>query len=229
MGFKSPYEVLHKRKPDYSYLRVFGSTCYPCLRPYANKKFDPRSLQCIFLGYHVQYKGYRCLHPPTGRIYISRHVIFDEDLFPFEHWYKDFVEPMSTPLLKAWQSTPSPPSLFPTVQHPTPMLHQTLAVVRDIDVATPAVEPDRSEIHAFDEVLDQATLPSTPPVQTEQPRSHQMTTRLQRGITKPNPRYTLIMRTDLPTVPRTTAAALKHEGWRNSMGEEIYRSTYRER
>ena len=30
---KSPYEVLYKRKPEYSALRSFGSACYPSLRP----------------------------------------------------------------------------------------------------------------------------------------------------------------------------------------------------
>ena len=101
VGFKSPYELINNLKPDYSFLRVFGSACYPCLRSYGQNKFDPRSLQCIFLGYHSQYKGYRCLYPPTGRIYISRHVIFDEDVFPFENRYKYYVVPLSTPLLQA--------------------------------------------------------------------------------------------------------------------------------
>lgn len=54
-----------------------------CLRPYAANKFAPRSSQCIFLGYNAQSKGYRCFHLASGRVYISRHVIFDKDLFPF--------------------------------------------------------------------------------------------------------------------------------------------------
>lgn len=62
VGFKTAYELLHKRKPEYSFLRVFGAACYLCLRPYGTHKFDPQSLQCIFLGYHAQYKGYRCLY-----------------------------------------------------------------------------------------------------------------------------------------------------------------------
>lgn len=83
LNYKSPSELLLQQKPDYSFLRVFGSACYPCLRSYTNHKFDHRSLQCVFLGYQAQYKGYRFLYPPTGRIYISRHVIFDEGCFPF--------------------------------------------------------------------------------------------------------------------------------------------------
>ncbi|KAB2615845.1 hypothetical protein D8674_022433 [Pyrus ussuriensis x Pyrus communis] len=30
-----------------------------------------------------QYKGYHCFHPPTGRVYLSSHVKFNKDDFPF--------------------------------------------------------------------------------------------------------------------------------------------------
>jgi hypothetical protein len=38
---------------------------------------------CVFLGYSAMHKGYKCLDHRTGRIYISRDVIFDEAVFPF--------------------------------------------------------------------------------------------------------------------------------------------------
>ena len=37
---------------------------------------------CTFFGYSHKHKGYKCLDP-SGRIYISRHVAFDENMFPF--------------------------------------------------------------------------------------------------------------------------------------------------
>jgi hypothetical protein len=37
----------------------------------------------VFLGYNLHHKGYRCLHVPSGRLYISRNVVFDESRFPF--------------------------------------------------------------------------------------------------------------------------------------------------
>ena len=37
----------------------------------------------MFVGYIIRHKGYKCLHIPTARIYISRDVIFDEQFFPF--------------------------------------------------------------------------------------------------------------------------------------------------
>ena len=38
---------------------------------------------CIFLGYSAQHKGYRYLDLTSNRVITSRHVIFDEDAFPF--------------------------------------------------------------------------------------------------------------------------------------------------
>jgi hypothetical protein len=38
----------------------------------------------VFLGYSSRNKGFKCLEPSTGRVYISRDVIFDESVFPFE-------------------------------------------------------------------------------------------------------------------------------------------------
>lgn len=51
LDLRSPSEVLVGLPPTYTALRTFGSACYPYLRPYATHKFDPRSLQCIFIGY----------------------------------------------------------------------------------------------------------------------------------------------------------------------------------
>jgi hypothetical protein len=35
----------------------------------------------VFLGYSSLHKGYKCLHVPSNRVYISRDVIFDENVF----------------------------------------------------------------------------------------------------------------------------------------------------
>jgi hypothetical protein len=65
------------------FLRTFGCACWPNLRPFNPQKLEFRSKQCVFLGYSNHHKGFKCLEPTTGRIYISRDVVFDEHLFPF--------------------------------------------------------------------------------------------------------------------------------------------------
>lgn len=114
-GNISPYEALVKKPPVYTSLRVFGSSCYPFLRPYGQNKFDPKSLHCVFIGYSEKHKGYRCLHPPTARVYISRHVLFNESKFPYQTEYKSFLEAPTSRLLDAWKAEFLPPSAPPSV------------------------------------------------------------------------------------------------------------------
>lgn len=80
----SLWEALFHHPSDYLTLCVFGCACYPYLRPYSLHKLDPRTRQCVMLGYNLNHKGYRCLDPSTRRLYLSHHVIFDESHFPFK-------------------------------------------------------------------------------------------------------------------------------------------------
>ncbi|KAM1723463.1 hypothetical protein COP2_022337 [Malus domestica] len=64
-------------------LKAFGYACFPHLVAYNKHKLMPKSVKCVFIGYDLHYKGYRCLDPITGRVYISRNVTFDELTFPF--------------------------------------------------------------------------------------------------------------------------------------------------
>jgi hypothetical protein len=79
----TPLERLFHQKPDYSFLQTFGCACWPHLRPYNTRKLEFRSKQCVFLGVSDMHKGYKCLDITSGRVYISRDVIFDETVFPF--------------------------------------------------------------------------------------------------------------------------------------------------
>jgi hypothetical protein len=80
----SPFEKLFHTAPEYNFLKTFGCACWLNLRPYNSHKLQPRSTQCVFLGYSISHKGYKCFHIPTGRTYISRDVIFLETQFPFQ-------------------------------------------------------------------------------------------------------------------------------------------------
>jgi hypothetical protein len=43
----------------------------------------------VFIGYSAIHKGYKCLEPKTGRVYISHDVVFDEQIFPFEDLHEN--------------------------------------------------------------------------------------------------------------------------------------------
>jgi hypothetical protein len=79
----TPLERLLQTPPNYSMLRVFGCACWPHLRAYNKTKLSFRSKECVFLGYSSLHKGYKCLDRESGRVYVSRDVIFDEHVFPF--------------------------------------------------------------------------------------------------------------------------------------------------
>ena len=100
-NYVSPWEILFRNSPDYKSFKIFGCACYPLLRPYNSHKFRLRSTQCVFLGYASNAKGYLCLDQNTNRLYTSRHVIFDENTFP----YHDIL-PMSSS--SSPSSTPNP-------------------------------------------------------------------------------------------------------------------------
>jgi len=79
---RSPFEVLFGNRPSYDHLRIFGCACFPALAPFGRGKLDFKSIECVFLGYSQHYKGYQCLDPLSGKIYLSRHVLFDETHYP---------------------------------------------------------------------------------------------------------------------------------------------------
>lgn len=68
-----------------------------------NNKMDPKSLICVFPGYNEKYKSFRCFHPPTGRVYISRHVLFNESQFPYSDICYKLLPTPASPLLSAWR------------------------------------------------------------------------------------------------------------------------------
>jgi hypothetical protein len=79
----SPIEKLFDTKLAYSFLRTFGCTCWPNLQLYNTNKHAFCSKQCAFLGYNTHHKGYMCLDISSDCVYISRDVVFDENVFPF--------------------------------------------------------------------------------------------------------------------------------------------------
>ena len=76
-----PFTRLFGSTPDYSLLRTFGCLCYPHID--TDHKLGARATPCILLGHATNHRGYHCLDLNTNKIIISRHVTFDETVFPF--------------------------------------------------------------------------------------------------------------------------------------------------
>ncbi|RVW51857.1 Retrovirus-related Pol polyprotein from transposon TNT 1-94 [Vitis vinifera] len=63
--------------------RVFGCVAFVHLHKYQCTKLTSHALQCVFVGYALHKKGYRCYHPPTRQMYITMDVVFHEDSMYF--------------------------------------------------------------------------------------------------------------------------------------------------
>ncbi|GKC35939.1 retrovirus-related pol polyprotein from transposon TNT 1-94 [Tanacetum coccineum] len=75
---KTPYELLHDRKPDLTYFYVFGALCYPTNDDEDLGKLKPKADIGIFIGYAPAKKAYRIYNKRTRLIMETIHVEFDE-------------------------------------------------------------------------------------------------------------------------------------------------------
>ncbi|GKE40896.1 retrovirus-related pol polyprotein from transposon TNT 1-94, partial [Tanacetum coccineum] len=62
---KTPYELVHDKKPDLTFLRVFGALCYPTNDNEDLGKLQPTADIGIFVGYAPSKKGYRIYNKRT--------------------------------------------------------------------------------------------------------------------------------------------------------------------
>ncbi|GJR95896.1 retrovirus-related pol polyprotein from transposon TNT 1-94 [Tanacetum coccineum] len=75
---KTPYELVHDKKPDLTFFRVFGALCYPTNDSEDLGKFQAKADIGIFVGYAPSRKGYRIYNKRTRRLMETIHVTFDE-------------------------------------------------------------------------------------------------------------------------------------------------------
>ncbi|KAK2354410.1 putative mitochondrial protein [Trifolium repens] len=155
LQFQVPYFVLFKIQPDYKFLKVFGCACFPLLRPYNNHKLDFRSQECLFLGYSPSHKGYRCLSS-SGRLYISKDVLFNESRFPYNDLFSLSTGSSSKPTDSAVTL-----SMLPLPEHVPPI---------SLPAGTGTM-PDPTTSVQSPSPLSATPVPSTPHSVTNQPLS----------------------------------------------------------
>jgi hypothetical protein len=67
LQFQTPFDVLHHTvsTPTIPNLspKVFGCVAFVHLHKGLRPKLEPRALRCVFVGYALHQKGYRCYHP----------------------------------------------------------------------------------------------------------------------------------------------------------------------
>nr|XP_048328550.1 uncharacterized protein LOC125422126 [Ziziphus jujuba var. spinosa] len=79
---KTSQEAWSGRKPSISHLRVFGNIAHVHVPGEKRSKLDEKSEKYVFIGYDINFKGYKLYNPKFGKIVISQDVIFSEE----EEW-----------------------------------------------------------------------------------------------------------------------------------------------
>jgi hypothetical protein len=78
--------MVHKRKPDYSPLRVFGCRAWAHIQRKERKSLQDHAKPCVFLGCPEDFKGWKLWDPSAnggrGGVIVSRDIVWNEDEFP---------------------------------------------------------------------------------------------------------------------------------------------------
>ncbi|KAH0748089.1 hypothetical protein KY290_027321 [Solanum tuberosum] len=117
---RSPFELAFHRSPDYTLLKAFGSKHY----------------------------GYRCLDRASGRLYIARHVRFDETTFPFA----------SLSILGPYPST---------LSNSIPWASSSISLPNNLSTTTPNSPLLASNIPATSSFKSSSSISSSPPTRSQ--------------------------------------------------------------
>ncbi|KAJ9566114.1 hypothetical protein OSB04_002080 [Centaurea solstitialis] len=76
---KTPYELWKGKKPNISFLRIWGCEVY-VKRP-TSEKLKPKSDKCFFIGYPRTTVGYYFYNPEENKVFVARNGKFLEEKF----------------------------------------------------------------------------------------------------------------------------------------------------
>ncbi|GJY26955.1 retrovirus-related pol polyprotein from transposon TNT 1-94 [Tanacetum coccineum] len=156
---KTPYELLHNKPPDLSYLHVFGALCYPTNDCENLGKLQPKADIGIFIGYAPTKKAFRIYNRHTRRIIETIHVDFDElTAMASEHSSSELALHEMTPATISSGLVSNPPPSTPFVPPLRtdwdivfqPMFDELLNPPPSVDVQAPKVIAPIAEVVALE-------------------------------------------------------------------------------
>nr|GFA57333.1 hypothetical protein [Tanacetum cinerariifolium] len=177
---KTPYELLHNKLPDLSFLYVFGALYYLTNESENLGKLQPKANIRIFIGYAPTKKAFLIYNRRTRRIVETIHVDFDElTTMAYEQSSSGPALNEMTPAIislglvqKSSSSTPYvPPSkndcdllfqpMFNELLNPPPSVdHQAPEVITPIVEVIPLVQAESTGLPSLSSVDQDAASPS---------------------------------------------------------------------
>lgn len=206
----SPYETLYGDPPDYEDFKAFGCLAFCASTSTKGDKFQNRGVPCVFIGYPPSNKGYRLLTLADNSIIISRDVLFQEQIFPYN-------DAMST----AGYMSPVPISL-----------PSSPSVAWDYDMFVPASDDNASHTSTADSADNSHTSHTSPAVTRQSTRVRTQPTWMAdyaANFTTTNvidqcvtPQFSCFL-TTLTAVadPTSFKQAVKHQHWIDAMNCEL--------
>ncbi|PWA85644.1 reverse transcriptase, RNA-dependent DNA polymerase, Gag-polypeptide of LTR copia-type [Artemisia annua] len=138
LNHKSPYELLYQTPLPLTYLKVIG--CQALAHQRTTDKFEARAIPCVLVGYPTTQKGYLLYNLTTHKTFVSRHVRFNETIFPFAD------KSPNTPTLSS-QPTSTPSDFSQASPHiDTPPPPPPPLSPQHTDASSPTPSPQHTDI-----------------------------------------------------------------------------------
>ncbi|GJW24839.1 disease resistance protein [Tanacetum coccineum] len=185
---------------------------------------DFRSTPCVFLGYSPSHHGYRCLDISTERLYIARHVRFNEAQFPF-----DIPKTTSPPPSKTspYYSSESP-YVIPTTDHPSPSSPRSpISSPSSVSHLSPTSQTSPESSNGQPSPVSTTSIPTPPPptpppppppITRQRPANLRQNPK-QRVPYNPSANHATVLPTTI-TEPTSFTVANNSPEWRQAMKEE---------
>jgi len=223
LNYKIHHSILFPHEPLHPLpFKVFWSTCFVHNFSSSLDKFSPRSDKCVFLGFIISQKGYKCFSPSLNRYFVSTNVTFNKSSIYFKSSSHSTESPsniVNIPMICDLLGVPctplvsAPPSLQVYSRRHRPQQPSSDSPQVPTNVSPP------------DPTIESPLPPSDLPIalrkgicSTCNPSPHYIVLNYHRLS---SPFYTYLLSISSVTIPKFVRGVLTHPGWHEAMLDEL--------